>query len=261
MQKNYLLILLTAVLLSSFSAASHCENDQWTYSTGFDYSSGDYGDDPVDTDITYIPLSTSYRTGNWKLKATLPWVEINGPGTVIGAGDGGVITDTGPGQISTESGIGDIWLSATYNTDLIPADLIYLDLGVKVKLATADEDKGLGTGEMDYSLQADIFKPIGNMMPFATLAYKMKGSPDGLQLDDVIYLSLGNDFEVSEKVHVGLSLDYQESSTSTGDDSLEVMSYFNRKLSRKWSLMFYAYKGLDDGSPDYGLGLQISHRP
>ena len=56
-------------------------------------------------------------------------------------------------------------------------------------------------------------------------------------------------------------LDYQESSTSTGDDSLEVMSYFNRKLSRKWSLMFYAYKGLDDGSPDYGLGLQISHRP
>jgi len=33
-----------------------------------------------------------------------------------------------------------------------------MDLTGKIKFGTADEDKGLGTGEQDYSLQADVFR-------------------------------------------------------------------------------------------------------
>lgn len=252
-----------ALLLAAFSATASADEGQWAFSTGIDYSNGDYGGDPVDTDITFIPFTTSYQTGQWKFKATIPWVRIIGPGTVVGAGDGGVVVSSGSGLTSrtNESGLGDIWLSATYETQFIPPELFYLDLTGKIKLPTADEDKGLGTGETDYTLQADIFKPLGQFTPFATVAYKIKGDPSGVNLDNVFYLSGGTDFRVSDTSNIGASLDYQEASTSSSDDALDVFAYLNQKVNRNWSYTFYGYKGLEDGSPDYGLGLQTTYKP
>ena len=257
-------ISIFIVLLSVLcSAVSWAEEPYWKYSTGIDYSTGDYGGDPADTDILYIPFTTSYTTGQWRFKATIPWVQIDGPGTVIGAGGGGIIIDDpdANAEATKESGLGDIWLTAIYSVESVPAELFFLDVGAKYKLPTADEDKGLGTGETDWTLQAEIFKSLGNVSPFLTVAYKFKGEPSGADLDDVIYLSAGADFRLSDQSNFGVSLDYQESSTSTGDDSLELFGYLNYKLDSQWSLMPYAYLGLEDGSPDYGVGFQVSYKP
>lgn len=253
---------LTLLLTACFSPAM-AEEGQWAFSTGIDYSSGDYGGDPVDTDITFVPFTTSYKTGQWKFKATIPWVRIIGPGTVVGAGDGGVVIGNGNAQLTrtNESGLGDIWLSATYESRLVPPELFYLDLTGKVKLPTADEDKGLGTGETDYTAQADVFKPLGQFTPFATVAYKIKGDPSGINLDNVFYLSGGTDFRVSDTTNIGASLDFQEASTSRSDDALDLFAYLNQKINGNWSYTFYGYKGLEDGSPDYGLGLQTTYKP
>lgn len=252
-----------ALLLAVSSANVIADEGQWAFSTGIDFSNGDYGGDPIDTDITFIPFTTSYQTGQWKLKATIPWVRIIGPGTVVGAGDGGVVLGNGSNQLTrtNESGLGDIWLSATYETQFIPPELFYLDLTGKIKLPTADEDKGLGTGETDYTLQTDVFKPLGQFTPFATVAYKIKGDPSGVDLDNVFYLSGGSDFKVSDTSNIGASLDYQEASTSSSDDALDLFAYLNQKINTNWSYTFYGYKGLEDGSPDYGLGLQTTYKP
>lgn len=234
-------------------------DDQWRISTGADYSSGDYGDDK-DTKIKFIPLTVSYKTGKWKFKGAFSWVEIEGPGSVIGAGDGGVVIGDGNSEVTTESGIGDTWLSAMYSLDSFPVDLGYLDIGAKVKIPTADEDKGLGTGETDYTLQFDYFKPLGDITPFVTMAYKIKGDPPGSNLDNVFYLSVGSDFKYGNDLNIGFSLDYQEASSSSGDDQLELFGYYNRRLDSSWSLMLYGYSGLDDGSPDYGAGVEASYR-
>lgn len=257
-------LLLTAFLLSIGSNIAVAEDNQWKFSTGVDYSSGDYGGDPIDTDITNVPFSASYKTGRWKFKATVPWVQISGPGTVIGAGDGSVVVGDGNGSAvrkRTESGLGDIWLGASYATSFIPPEFFYLDLTGKVKLPTADEDKGLGTGETDYTLQADVFKPIGRFTPFATVAYKIKGDPSGVELDNVYYLSGGSAYKVSDNTSLGASLDFQEASTNSSDDAMDALAYVNQKLNKKWSVTVYGYKGLEDGSPDYGLGLQTSYKP
>ncbi len=271
-------LLPLMLLLSATATLAASEDGKWKYSTGIDYSSGDYGGDPVDTDITYLPFTASWKSSQWTLKATVPWVSINGAGTVIGAGDGGVVVgnpnrrgngnsngNSGNGgdtpTASRETGLGDIWVGATYAVESVPPELFYLDLGAKIKLPTADDAKGLGTGEMDYTFQADIFKPLGQYTPFFTLAYKVKGDPQGIDLDNVFYLSAGNDFRVSDHVNWGVSLDYQQATTVASDDALELFGYVNRKISNTWGVMFYGYTGLQDGSPDYGVGLQLSYRP
>ena len=249
------------ILICSLMALSGVvlAGEQWKISTGADYSSGDYGDTD-DTKIKFVPLTVSYKTGNWQFKSAFSWVEIEGPGSVIGAGDGGVVIGGGNSQVTTESGIGDTWLSAMYSLDTFPVDLGYLDIGAKVKIPTADEDKGLGTGEADYTLQLDYFKPLGDLTPFVTVAYKIKGDPSGTNLDNVLYLSVGSDFKYSNDSNIGLSLDYQEASSSRADDQLELFGYYNQRLDGSWSLMLYGYSGLDDGSPDYGAGVGATYR-
>ena len=226
------LILSLAVAVSAFSHQSVAQEGQWKYSTGVDISTGDYGGDPVDTDITYIPFTVSYQQGRWEFKATVPWVEIEGAGTVVGAGDGGVVIGN-PGvatKATTESGLGDIWLTAKYSVEEVPAELFYLDVAAKFKIPTADEDDGLGTGEFDYTLQAEVFKPLGAFTPFATLAYKVKGDPSGVELDNVWFTSVGSDYRVSDVMNIGASLDFQEASSSSSDDSLELFGYLSQKM-------------------------------
>lgn len=251
----------TVILSLAMSTSVCAEQGQWKYTTGFDYSSGDYGGDPVDTEITYLPFIAAYSAGQWEFKATVPWLQIKGGGTVVGGGDGGVVIGQGANTTTTESGLGDIWLGATYSVKNTIGDDVFLDLGAKVKLPTADEDKGLGTGETDYTLQADLFKAMGKITPFATLAYKIKNDPPGLTLDNVIYLSGGADYKLSELRHIGASLDYQEAASSNSDDALELFGYVSQKINNSWSTTLYGYLGLMDGSPDYGIGLQLSYKP
>lgn len=281
-----LTLMATVLAASSVSAEG-----TWKYSSGFDYSRGDYGGDPVDTKISAVPFTVSYKTTNWTFKGSTSWLEIEGDGRVIGGGDGGIVLgneergnannngrgngnsggnssgNTGEDPVetqpvsSTESGMGDVWLSATYAVPPLPSELGYLDLTGKIKLPTADEEDGLGTGETDYTLQADYFKPLGKFTPYATLAYKIKGDPSGVDLKNVFYTSVGSGYRVSEDANVGLSLDFQQAATTYGDDSLELFGYWTQKLNSQWSATVYAYLGLADGSPDQGLGLQLSFRP
>jgi len=262
-------LIVFSILFLNVVPPVSAQESGWRFSTGTDFSSGDYGGDTADTEITFVPFVASFRTGLWTWQATVPWVQIEGTGTVVGAGDGGVVvrnprSNRPPPEetvVTSESGLGDIWLSGTVGVDAIPGDLFYLDVGAKVKLPTADEDKGLGTGEMDYTLQADFFKPLGNMTPFLTLAYKMRGEPSGIELDDSLYVSVGSDYRVGEHSNLGLSLDFQEAANSQSEDVLELFGYLRREISSNWTLMLYGYSGLEDGSPDYGLGFQVTYNP
>jgi hypothetical protein len=140
--------------------------------------------------------------------------------------------------------------------EAVPAEWFYLDVIGKVKFPTADDDEGLGTGEFDYTLQLDFYKSFGRFSPMATVAYKIKGDPDGSSLDNVFYLSLGGDYRLNEAINFGASLDFQEAAVSSADDALEIFSYLGWKTTETTLLTIYGYAGLTDGSPDAGGGLQ-----
>jgi hypothetical protein len=63
-------------------------------STGFGYSRGDYGD-VTSTEVFSAPISLTYTQGPWKVRVSVPWVSIDGPGSLLstpqgtGGGSGG----------------------------------------------------------------------------------------------------------------------------------------------------------------------------
>ena len=132
-----------------------------------------------------------------------------------------------------------------------------MDFTGKVKFATADEDKGLGTGENDYTIRADIFKFVDQFTWLGSVGYKFRGDPTGVDLDNVLIASLGGTYKFTPDVNAGVFFDYRESAISGSDSIQELSGFVSRRLSEDWRIQVYALTGFTDSSPDWGAGLQI----
>lgn len=250
---------MTALLLALGACSLHpstvqAADGKLTLSAGVDYSSGDYGAD-TDTDVWYFPLTAKYEIGRSIFKLTVPYLQVEGPA-------GCIIIDGRPicaptGTISAEEGLGDVIFAYSYSLTPQPVSGFFVDLVGKVKFATADEDKGLGTGESDYALQADAFYLAGKATPFATLGYRLMGDPEGYDFNDVWYGTLGVDYKLSSENNVGGLWDLRQKVLDDGEGASELMLYWTHKLGGSYKLQTYAVTGFTDASPDYGLGVML----
>lgn len=230
-----------------------------TLGTGFDYTTGKYGGTEK-TDVLYVPFFARYETGPAVFRLTVPYIRITGPGNVIGAGEDRV---TVPGRAvgrRTESGLGDVVGSVFYNVLSERTSAVGLDLGAKVKLGTADETKGLGTGQTDYALQADWFKPFqGSNTLFGSIGHRWYGDPPGVNLRNVFYVALGLSHRYSSQASAGVVYDYRPAITDGGGQISELTAFYSQRLSREWKLQPYALIGFGRASPDFGAGAQIAY--
>lgn len=223
-----------------------------TVSLGIDYSTGDYGG-TESTDILYVPVILKYETGAWIGKLTIPYIRITGPGEVIpDIGRVGATTTTR----TTEQGLGDVVASLT--RALYSGNRLLLDATGKVKFATANEDRFLGTGENDYSAQIDAYVPAGRLMPLATLGYRVFGDPPGADLDNVFYTSAGFTYAVNDGLNAGAIFDFRERSSERRDPRRELLLFASQRLQPGWRLQGYAVRGFSDDSPDWGAGVILS---
>ena len=250
---------LTVLALSLGLATQATQASDWRIrvSTGFDYSSGDYGADS-DTDIFFLPVTLKHEREFGAFKLTLPYVSIKSASGSIGAG-GDVSVDPNAGdKRTTESGLGDVVFAYTHYA--YPGDEQWpiVDLTGKVKFGTADENKGLGTGETDYSLEVDFTKLFEKTVLFVTLGHKFYGDPPGGDLQNANYVSLGTGYQLNADTSFGLIYDTREASSSSGEDLSEATAYLSYKLPNDYKLLGYVVKGFSDGSADYGIGLTIS---
>jgi hypothetical protein len=206
--------------------------------------------------MLYIPYFASFKQDRLTWKAGVSWVSIDGPGTVI---DGGVVLPGGASR--RESGLGDTWISLSYEIEAFPVERGFLDITGKLKIPTADEDKGLGTGKFDQVLQLDYMYPCDRLIPMATLGYKHRGDPATYNLNNSVFLSVGGDWRQTEKLHLGASLDYQQASVAGQEDPLDLFGYLSYKTNHRWTTTPYLYFGLSEGSPDFGGGIQLIFKP
>jgi len=269
--KALILVLIAASGLMFGKPAFAEEEVKVKLSTGFDYSTGDYGR-TEDTEIWYFPVVTKATYGNWSAKVTVPYLRIKGPGGVIGGGDVVVVCDddsSGPGSgddcpdvitngVTTESGLGDIIGALTYTVDLEDYDL-YLDFTGKVKVPTADEDKGLGTGETDYTVQLDTTKMFGSAYVFGGVGRRFIGDNAQFQLDDIWLFSVGGGYQINKNFGVGVAYDFREAA-STSEDPSEASAYLTYKITKSVTTQLYGVIGLSDGSPDTSAGVQLSYK-
>lgn len=224
-----------------------------SWSTGFEYSSGTYGGD-ADIEDLYLPIGFNLNLPRVSLDLTVPYLSMRAPaGTTATGPDGEPVP--GSGEMVTESGLGDIVAGITVY-DVLYSDRLglALDLTGKVKFGTADEDKGLGTGEQDFTLRTDLYKFFEHFTLLGSVGYKFRGDSDTVDLEDVLIASVGGIFYASDSAHVGLILDYRESAITDGDAVTELSGFISRKFSDAWTLQFYVFTGFSDSSPDWGGG-------
>lgn len=249
-------LLGCAVMLASVTASAQDQNTTFTFSAGAEYTSGRYGGD-VDIDDVYVPLTATASSGRVTYRLTVPYLSVRAPeGTLIY--DPGGEPQPGSGDIVTESGLGDVIGSVTIFDVVSNSRLrLAMDLTAKVKLATADEDKGLGTGENDYSVQADFYKFYDQLMLLGSIGYRFRGDPGGVDLNDVVTTSIGGTYNFTPNVRGGLVFDYRQSAIDGNDDIQELTGFVSRRISENWRLQFYALAGFSDSSPDMGIGVQV----
>lgn len=252
------LAVIALMATTGQSPAADSRRDQVKLSTGFDYSSGSYGA-ARDTQIWSLPVTAKYVHDAWTFKVSVPYLQITGPGGVV-AGDGAVVVGNATSQqVTTASGWGDVVMGITYSLDPLTDYMPFIDLTAKVKAPTANENRGLGTGEADYTLKADFSKTFGAITPFATIGYRFVGNPPGSNLRDTFLASVGADYRLNEKFSTGLIFDYRQSTSRTSQDPAELTPYLNYKITKAVSANLYTVVGFSHGSPDNGVGLQLSY--
>ena len=237
----------------ALACAAQAQESPLTLGAGLHYSSGDYGTGSP-TRITALAATARYETGPWVYRATLPYLRVDGENAVIP----GVGAVRGGSSRRTESGLGDLVLGATYAAYYDPATALGLDLTGKLKLATADEAKGLGTGEHDLVFLAEFYRTFERVTGFAGIGYHILGDAPGQPLDNVWSASVGATYKLDERDSAGLSLDGRQRVVPGGDRQRELTGFFIRKLDRLWKAQAYALIGLADGSPDWGFGLSAA---
>jgi hypothetical protein len=259
--------------------------------TGFDYSRGDYGFSE-DTEVFSVPLLLTYTMPQWVFRASVPYTRIDGPADAVGAsgvgaaggssaggpgglsglipglpGSGGGTTNNGNPSNSTparpdsnsESGLGDTVVGATRMLGPVLGP-VQVDLTARVKLPTADEDKGLGTGETDYYAQADVYFVGERFIPFGTLGYRIMSDSDRYQLENGAYVSVGSAYRLNETTRSGVSLDWRQRVVDGGDDATEASVFVAHDFDANWNLIVYALTGFTEASPDFGTGGSIGYR-
>lgn len=157
-----------------------------------------------------------------------------------------------------ESGLGDIMLRAGMIVigDQLAANKLHA--AIAVKLPTADETKGLGTGETDtggfltytHYFNGTHFSLMGGYIVTGDSAFQTYN-------DIAVYgVSLAR---LMTPWYVYVSVDGRERIFADGEDPLELSAGFFYQIKQQQFLKVEGFTGLSDGSPDYGLTVGIVH--
>jgi hypothetical protein len=253
--------ILTAGLVTSFALfpihAAHAEADgKFSLETGMDYSTGKYGG-TQSTDIQYVPFTGKYRSREWTLKMTVPYLRITGPSNVVN-GVGQTATSTTSTRTS-RSGLGDVVVAATRNVYSGGAKGVMVNLTGKVKFGTADRAKGLGTGKNDYALESSIYQAFGDLTAFGTLGYKVYGSPAAYQLRNTFYGSFGGSYKYDHATSTGAMFIVGQKVSAISSSRAEALIFVNHKLAKSWKTQGYALKGFTRSVPSWGCGASVNY--
>lgn len=285
---NHILAALTTALVLSGAPAN--AEDKLRLTTGANFSSGTYGT-ASRTTIFSTPFRAAWRTGDFEFSAAVSYISIEGTGDVIPGDIGPIITlqcerlrltrplaferfcrdllETPEPETFRNSGMGDVVLGFSWALPQSITGDWFIDLGARVKLPTADEEAGLGTGKTDFTATLDLAYSLGKVTPFAGLGYRFFGDPtldDGLgtplliDLEDGLTASVGLIYRFDNSVSMTVAYDYIQrtidSSSAGHEATLAISTPFGKS---GWRLGGYGVAGLARSSPDFVVGLSLSY--
>lgn len=159
---------------------------------------------------------------------------------------------------STQSGLGDIITAFSYNLiDHVPTGIVF-DITARLKIPTANASQNLGSGQVDYAVQGDLFKAISKFIFNATFGYRILGNPSGITFHNVLYGAAGVAYRLSPNSTIGTSFNIGQSTVRL-QDSRDLTLYLSHRVSDRFRLNIYGLRGFSERSPDWGGGLNLRY--
>lgn len=161
----------------------------------------------------------------------------------------------------TEQGIGDIYLS--FSSDFrnsfpgLPRYIPTPDFYTGLKIPTANYEKGLGTGEYDYTLGLTLSWDLGKMGCYMFGDYTWVGDTSNTDFENLTCYGGGANYDLSPKTTLLADLSGCSALHSGISPHFSLQLGIKRKVLAKYWIHGYGMSGLNEKSADYGFGLTI----
>ncbi len=228
----------------------------WEGGLFFSYLTGDYGLDRR-TDIYYGSVVIKRYLSKGDITLTVPYLDIPSNGVTFIGG-----TPEADTSVTGGSGLGDIILKGRYYAVEQDGPLPFIDLVGSIKFPTADEDKGLGTGEFDFTALSEFTWRLGDSpwIALAELGYTFVGKMPGVDMKNRWLYSVGLAYEVDSAITLSGYLDGRTAIFEGEENPLSVLLMGQYKFRPDLRLDTLFEFGLTDGSPDFGVTLGLRKR-
>lgn len=228
-----------------------------TIGTGYDQ--GGFGT-PELSQAVYFPFSFRYTASRFDFSVSSAVARLSAPNGVQLID--GVPTQTGRGDMAfRETGLGDTVLRSRMFlvNDEGPGTAPSITPFVRVKLPTAPAERGLGTGRPDFGFGVEFDKDLGSAFVFGDLGYTVVGKTPGLGLRNRTLASIGIGKQLSDAFSVSSLLDWRRSIVAGSPGPTDLVGIVSYRVGAT-TISPNAFVGLTDGSPDFGLGMQVRFR-
>lgn len=228
------------------------DSSNLTVGLGTSYFEGKYGTTTT-TKVWYTPLTLAYKTGEWRLKLTVPYLTVEGKNATV---SGNTIVSSGAAR---RSGLGDSWLEGKYRFASALGKGNDISPYLKVKLDTSEAGLGSGQtdveigGNFDFTLNADVY-------PFLQAGYRFVGSPPNQKYNDTLGYSAGTTLRIAKDDYLTAMYSGREAQIPGNAAASDAIVAWNHNFKPGAGIQFYLDKGLSDGSPDYGVGISGTYR-
>lgn len=137
------------------------------------------------------------------------------------------------------------------------------EFGGVVKLDNGDYDKGLGSGDKDYSLYAVASKTIGGATIHAQFGYTWVGDEEDSNLRNITLYGLAVDCALTEPFHILAEFNGNRhpDQTAEEEDPRNTLAGVTYKVSDNLTLDAAYRWGLSDSVPDWSttVGASITY--
>jgi len=231
---RYIKIFLVLLLCNSSLLAEELSDEFIDFSAG--YSQGDFNSGQ-NSEFSQLQVTYGKVRGDYNFSISLPYFFLSD-------------------SFGNEAGLGDITVRAgkTLSGNSFSEDNVYAS--VSVKLPTANESNGLGTGEMDVGGFLSYTHYFNSLSLTLMGGYIVTGDSQAQLYKDIFVYGIGLSKIISPWYIYG-NLDGRQQTLDTGDDLLEASIGVLYQVKPEQFLKLEGFVGLSNTSPDSGMSIGI----
>lgn len=254
-------VLIAGIVWGARPISLWAAEPQFSSEFGLEYETGDYGTGETTTTWT-APLTLKYYPiEKLDFELYVPFIRTSNTTTAVISGGMHGRGGSTQGSVRTsesQMGLGDVSLTTGYT--LIPdrAGTVQVRPLFYVKFPTGDEDKGLGTGGLDFGGGLALSKWLGDWMTYGELLYISPDDANNLDLQDYWSYTFTLGYAASDQLRPEVSLVGSTNAFEGGDDVQSLELALNYWPASRFRLQGFVSFGLTDASSDFGTGASIT---